>query len=120
MVTNFFKVKIFFISFSGQGWKQSYVSFLFSLKNKDNVPPFKSTVYKNHQDAILSNASHGPTFGGGCDLHISNDSHTNQQSYTNFGHTYQPPAGYVYNTQQTKSLLAGSYKFTPTEIEVFF
>ena len=112
--------KIFFISFSGQGWKQSDVSFLFSLKNKDNVPPFKSPVYKNHQDAIRSHPSYGPTFGRGHDLHICNDSHTNQQSRTNFGHSYQPPAGYDYGTQQTQSLLAGSYKFTPTEIEVFF
>ena len=120
MVTNFFKVKIFFISFSGHGWKQSYVSFLFSLKNKDNVPPFKSPVYKNHQHAIHSNPGYGPSFGGGRDLHITNDSHTNQRSFTNFGNTYQPPAGYVYNSPQTKSLLAGSYNFTPTEVEVFF
>ena len=120
MLSNFFIEKIFFISFSGQCCKQSHVSFLFSLKNKDNVPPFKSPVYKNHQHAILSDSSYGPIFGGGRDLHISDNSHTNQHSFTNFGHTYQPPAGYVYGTQQTKSLLAGSYKFTPTEIEVFF
>ena len=107
-----------FISFSGQGWKQSDVSFLFSLKNKDNVPPFKAPVYKNHQRAIYSCPSYGPNFGG--DLHISNNSHTNRQSGTNFGNIYQPPGGYVYDTPQTQSLLAGSYKFTPAEIEVFF
>ena len=111
MLSNFFIEKIFFISFSGQCYKQSNVSFIFSLKNKDNVPPFKAPV-KNHQHAIFTNLGYGPTFGGGHDLHISNDSHTNQNSYTNFGHTYQPP--------QTKSLLAESYYFTPTEIEVFF
>ena len=112
--------KIFFISFSGNSWRHSDVSFLFSLKNKDNLPPFKSPVYKNYEYAICSDSSYGPTFGGDHDLHISNDSHTNQQSFTDFGYTYQPPAGYVYNTPQTKSLLAGSYQFTPTEIEVFF
>ena len=100
--------------------KQSSVSFLFSLKNKDNVPPFKAAVYKNHQYAICSDPSYGPTFGAGHDLYISNDSHTNQRSYTNFGHTYQPPAGFDDGTQQTQSLLAGSYNFTPTEVEVFF
>ena len=120
MVSNFLMEKYFSFLFSGDSWRHSDVSFLFSLKNKDNVPPFKAPVYKNHQHAIYSHPSYGPTFGGGHDLHISNDSHTNQQSYTNFGHTYQPPAGYVYGTPQTKSLLAGSYKFTPTEIEVFF
>ena len=119
MLSNFFIEKIFFISFSGQAWKQSGVSFLFSLKNKDNVPPFKAPV-KKHEHAICSCPSYGPSFGGGRDLHISNDSHTNQQSYTNFGRTYQPPAGYVYDTPQTKSLLAGSYYFTTTEVEVFF
>ena len=29
------------MSFSGHGYKRSNVSFLFSLKNKDNVPPLK-------------------------------------------------------------------------------
>ena len=116
----FFKKKKCFISFSGHGCRQSYVSFLFSLKNKDNVPPFKTPVYRNHRYAIVSSSSCGPTFGGGHDLFISNDSHTNQHSYTDFGHTYQPPEGYVHGTPQTKSLLAGSYEFTPTEIEVFF
>ena len=110
---------IFFISFSGNNYKQSNVSFLFSLKSKDNVPPFKAPV-KNHQYAILSRPSYGPTFGAGHDLYISNDSHANQQSYSDFGHTYQPPAGYFYDTQQTQSLLAGSYNFTTTEVEVFF
>ena len=120
MVSNFFIEKIFFISFSGDSWKQSDVSFLFSLKNKDNVPPFKSPVYTNHQHAIYSNPGYGPSFGAGRDLRISNDSHTNQHSYTNFGRTYQPPPGYVYGTPQTHSLLAGSHQFSPTEIEVFF
>ena len=120
MLSNVFMEKIFFISFPGDGWKKSDVLFLFSLKNKDNVPPFKSPVYKNHEHAICSYPSYGPTFGGGHDLYISNDSHTNQQSCTNFGHSYQPPGGYYYGTPQTKSLLAGSYQFTPTEIEVFF
>ena len=118
MVSNFFIEKIFFISFSGDLWRQSDVSFLFSLKNKDNVPPFKAPV-KKHEHAICSCPSYGPSFGGGHDLFIINDSST-QQSFTNFGHTYQPPAGYVFNTPQTKSLLAGSHRFTPTEIEVFF
>ena len=95
------------------------MSFLFSLKNKDNVPPFKAPG-KSHQYAILSCPSYGPIFGAGHDLLISNDSHTNQHSHTDFGDTYQPPPGYVYGTPQTKSLLAGSYQFTPTEIEVFF
>ena len=61
-----------------------------------------------------------PGFRFGNDFFISDNSHANQQSYSDFGHTYQPPAGYVYGTKQTKSLLAGSFKFTPTQIEVFY
>ena len=111
---------IFFISFSGRGFKQSNVSFLFSLKNNDNLPPFKACVYQNNEKAIYSHPSCGPTFGGGYyDLHISNNSHANQESCTYFGHTYQPPAGYIFNTKQTQSLLAGSRYFTPNEIETF-
>ena len=110
---------MFFISFSGQDWRRSNVSFLFSLKNKDNVPPFKSPIY-HHQYAILSSPIQGASFGGGHDFYISDNSNANQQSSSNFGNTYQPPAGYFPGTPQTQSLLAGSYNFTPTEVEVFF
>ena len=112
---------VFFISFSVQGYtyKQSNASFLFSLKNKDNVPPFKAPV-KIHSHAIFSSPNQGASFGVGHDFCISDNSNANQKSYSNFGNTYQPPAGYVYGTQQTQSLLAGSYKFTPTEVEVFY
>ena len=61
-----------------------------------------------------------PCFRFGHDLFISDDSHSNQQSYSDFGHKYQPPAGYVRGTEQAKSLLAGSFYFTPTQIEVFY
>ena len=113
------KNNIFSISFSGEGFQQSYVSFLFSLKNKDNLRPFKAPVFRNHQKAICSHPSYGPNFGER-DLYISNNSHVNQQSFTNFGATYQPPPGYDYGTPQTQSLLAGSYHFTPNEVEIFY
>ena len=106
-----FNNEYFWLSFSGEGCKQSNVSFLFSLKNKDNVAAFIAPVYKNnmyHKFAIFSSPSYGPTFGFGLDLFISNDSRANQQSFTEFGNTYQPPAGYVSCTQKTQFLLAGS------------
>jgi hypothetical protein len=65
--------------------------------------------------AIYCNPSYGPSFGSGHDLHISNNANGNQGSYSNFGRSYQPPPG----TAQANYLLAGSYNFTPTEIEVF-
>ena len=62
---------------------------------------------------------YGVIFGGGHDLYVSSDANTNQDSYSKLGYTYQPPAGYKPGTPQTKSLLAGSEYFTPTEVEVF-
>jgi hypothetical protein len=67
----------------------------------------------------LCNSGYGPIFGGGYDLIIYNNPQVNQHSYSNFGHTYQLPPGYVYNSEQAKNLLAGQYQFLTTEIEVF-
>jgi hypothetical protein len=65
----------------------------------------------------LCRSDWGPFFGAG-DLRICNNPPVNQ-SDNNFGHTYQLPPGYVYNSEQAKNLLAGQYKFLMTEIEVF-
>ena len=75
------------------------------------------------EGAIVCKADCGAIFGGGCfgdrDLIISSDANKNQASYSNLGHTYQPPPGFQQGTAQTKALLAGSEYFRPTEIEVF-
>jgi hypothetical protein len=71
------------------------------------------------QSAIRCHSGYGPTFGGGHDLHICDNPQVNQGSYSNFGHTYQLPPGYVYGSEQSKNLLAGQYAFLTTEIEVF-
>ena len=79
------------------------------------MQPFKCPIINGKNgNAIYCDPSYGATFGGGHDL-----TNADQHSYSNLGNTYQPPAGYQYGTQQTKSLFAGSYNFTPTEIEVF-
>ena len=69
--------------------------------------------------AVYSWSGRGPTFGGGHDLHIADNCHTNTNSYSKLGHTYQLPAGYTYNTPQAWSLLAGSYSFKCDDYEVF-
>ena len=110
----------FLILFLGSGYKSSNVSFLFSLRNPNNMQPFKCPIINGKNGyAIICTPSYGALFGGS-DLHIVNNANTIQGSYSNLGNTYQPPAGYQYNTPQTQSLFAGSYKFTPTEIEVFY
>ena len=114
--------QFFYILFPGaSGHLKSAKAFLFSIKNKDNIQPFKSLVYQDQdQNAIYSSNSYGPTFGGGHDLHISDSANSNTNSYTNFGNTYQPPSGYNYGDANTRALLAGNYHFRPSDVEVFY
>jgi hypothetical protein len=92
--------------------------------NKDGIPPFKALAkgkYSNNgRYAIYTRANYGPTFGGGHDIHISNNANAGTSSYSNFGYTYKVPSGYTYNTVKVKSLLAGSYNFKPNEVETFY
>ena len=60
-------------------------------------------------------SSYGPTFGGGHDIHIANNANSNTNSYTDFGNSYSVPSG----VQDKTTILAGTYKFTPDEVEVF-
>ena len=95
-------------------------AFLFSLKNKDNLKPFKAAVYRNSQFAFYHRSDYGSAFAGGPDLYISNNANSNTDSHTDFGSTYQPPPGYTYGGANTQALLAGTYYFTPSEVEVFY
>ena len=56
-------------------------------------------------------------FGNG-DLYIANDCNVNTISCSNLGCTYESN-GYAYRSTEAKSYLAGSYKFTILEMEVF-
>ena len=91
-------------------------AFLFSLVNKENNP-FK-VMCTNGAFAIYCNSSYGPTFGGGCDIHIASGSNSNQDSYSNFGSFYKH-ADYTAGTEKAMSILAGSKNFQTLEIEVF-
>ena len=101
-------------------YKSAPGSFLFSLRNKDNLPPFKAPLKdQNHGNAIYCWSGHGPLFGPN-ELYIANDAKSNTNSRTHFGHTYQAPSGYTHDQTNTSSLLAGSYLFTPSEVEVLY
>jgi hypothetical protein len=87
------------------------------------MQPFKCPIINGKNgNAIYCLPSYLAIFGGGGghDLVIFSNANSNQSSYSKLGHTYQPPPGYQQGTQQTQSLFAGSYKFQPTEIEVFY
>ena len=104
----------------GSAYKHSNSSFLFSLRNKDNLSPFIANIKQGQEQyAIYCYSGYGPVFAGGGDLLICNNPQANQSSYSNFGHRYQLPPGYVYGSEQAKNLLAGQYQFLTTEIEVF-
>ena len=68
----------------------------------------------NPVHAIYRYSGYGPTFGGGHDIYIANNANSN--SYTNFGDSFYVPSG----VQDKKTILAGTYKFTPDEVEVFY
>ena len=65
-------------------------------------------------------SSYGPTFGGGHDINIKSDASSNSNSYSNLGYTYSPPSGYSYQSTFARTFLAGTYKFTPDEVETFY
>ena len=70
--------------------------------------------------AIYRGRRYGPTFGWGGDLHIADNAGSNTNSLTAFGRNYQAPPGYTWRETKTSSLLAGSFLFTPSEIEVLY
>ena len=88
-------------------------AFIFSLINKEGLAPFKSMV-KRTQYAIYRSSSYGPIFSGGNDILISNNANSNANSYTNFGSSYSAPSG----VQDRRTILAGTNRFTPDEVEV--
>ena len=70
--------------------------------------------------SIYCRSRYGPTFGGGNDISISNYASSNSHSYSRLGWTYSPPSGYSVDSIFAQTFLAGSYSFTPDEVETFY
>ena len=70
----------------------------------------------NPTHAIYRGSSNGPVFGGGNDILIANNANSNRNSQTYFGYSYAVPSG----VQDEKTILAGTYRFSPDEVEVFY
>jgi len=83
---------------------------LFTLTNPNNIPPTKY-VSKNGTQALYSNPTYGPTFGGGHDIHLTNNN--GNGNYINFPHAFDDTTGYGNNT------FTGTYNFTATDYIVF-
>ena len=67
----------------------------------------------HQQEAIDCHGAHGPAFGAGCDLSISNNANINSSSYSYLGGTYELSPG------QQDTFFTGSVHFTVTDYEVF-
>jgi hypothetical protein len=103
-----------FISWmSGTGYFASNSGFLFALKDGHHQhDPALFRIMQNSNYAIHNQSSYGPTFGGGHDMHICNNSNSTMSSYSNLGHTYTGPSA-------SQSTLAGERSFLVADYEVF-
>ena len=89
-------------------------AFIFSLVNAYSTPrsfPAKA----NCQDSIYCAPHYGPTFGGGHDFLISDNSNTTKASSSHLGQSYD----FAQEKNEARSFLAGSYNFQTVEVEVF-
>ena len=98
-------------------------AFLFSLVNKPGWAPVKlpqTGTYSSYGNSLYDCSSYGPTFGGGHDIYIADYASSSSNSYTNLGAAYSAPSGYSYGSTFTQTFLAGTYQFTPDEVEIFY
>lgn len=99
---------------SSGGFNYTSKAFIFSLRNKEELQPFKSIV-TDPPTAIYRDSENGPSFGW-CDICIENNANNNTDSRTNFGDSYSIPSG----VQNELTILAGSRLFSPDDWEVFY
>ena len=118
---------IFFLFLSFLDTSGSYYhdpkAFLFSLVNYAGWAPLKlpqTGKHSSHRQSIRCHSLLGPTFGGGYDMSISNNTRSNSNTYSDLGHSYSPPGGYSYRSSFARTFLAGTYRFKPDEVETFY
>ena len=95
-------------------WKKDDKAFIFSLSNRS-----KHLQVQNKLQAVEHSKDYMMSFGRGHDFRISSKANENNESYSNFGYTYQLPEGVSMNSEAAKSYLAGSYQFKIVEVEVY-
>ncbi|XP_067017567.1 probable oxidoreductase PXDNL isoform X2 [Acropora muricata] len=97
-------------------------SFIYSLYNINGFSPVKLQIKSgSHTEATVRCFPYGPTFGFGFDIHISNNASSNRNSFTFCGESYHLPPGYSSFGSSCRFYAGGgSYKFSPTDVEVFY
>ena len=99
-------------------------AFIYSLTNNNGsghavYNPVKLRVKSDrYKNAVIRCDTWGPIFGEG-DIRISNNAASNTNSYTYCGWSYPLPPGYSLSGPNC-TFYAGSFYFTPTDIEVFY
>ena len=90
--------------------------------NKPGWAPVKLPLNgrDSYSYSIYVYAFNGPTFGRGGDIYISSYASSNSYSYSNLGDTYSLYLRYRYGYTFAQTFLAGTYKFTPDEVETFY
>jgi hypothetical protein len=109
--------KQYFYVKTGSSWKQAPGTFIFSLRNKENLPPFKAPALedvKHTGSAIFTHNTYGPLFGERNDIYISDYAGSSTISESSIS-TYQAPSG----VSDPYTILAGTHYFQPSEVEVF-
>jgi len=89
-------------------YKNDKNAFIFSLNKK------RMFLCSNPINAIYCGSAYHITFGGGHDIYLVDS--LNASSYSNFKHSYGKNDTIE---GDSKSYLAGSYNFTPKEVEVY-
>ena len=69
---------------------------------------------RNPEAAIHRLSEFGPCFGG--DIFFANNANSNKNSHARLGWSYPAPAA----AQNLETILAGTYRFSPDEVEVFY
>ncbi|KAK8813358.1 hypothetical protein WA158_002950 [Blastocystis sp. Blastoise] len=88
---------------SANCWKSYSKKFLFTLSNEHGIPPTQYEYIDHDKNCgIFCGSLYGPSFGGGCDICIYDQCHTNTKSYCN-AHSYSEK-----NTPQKSSLFVNT------------
>ena len=100
---------------SNENWvhDDSRTSFIFSVHNSSKH------MIKHPKYAIYCGKAHGPIFGKGYDIYISNNCNVNNNSFCNLGNSYSLNNTAKCDSIESKSYLSGNVNFKVTELEVF-
>jgi len=106
------------VSWSQNGqYSNDSKTFIFTLINTENVPPSKLSLISGKNGAYNC-AGYGPTFGAGHDWYLCSNPNTVNSNYSNLGTSFTCPPGFN-DVAKKQRLMAGTYNFMVTEIEVF-